>query len=203
MSEILYRGTPLKEAKKVAILIHGRGASTSSMLSLRDHLQLDDFALILPEATGNTWYPYSFMAPDAQNAKSLNTALELLRGLLEDLYAQGFEPDQIFLIGFSQGACLSLDFAARHAARFGGVIAFTGGLIGEKLRPEIYSGDFAGAPIFIGASKQDMHVPLHRIEESASLLSELGAEVKTLIFEDSAHTIRQEEVDWVNQNMLS
>jgi phospholipase/carboxylesterase len=203
MSKILSAGLPLDKSKKVAILIHGRGASASGILGLKDHLHLSDFALLAPEAEGNSWYPYSFMAPDASNEPAYSRAIKQLEEIVQSLYSKGFKSDQIYFIGFSQGACLSLEFAALHAKKYGGVIAFTGGLIGEALKSEKYTGDFASTPIFIGSSQQDFHVPLERIKLSADLLVDLGAEVKTLIFEDSDHTIRKEEIDWVNNNILS
>jgi phospholipase/carboxylesterase len=203
MSKILSAGLPLDKAKKVAILIHGRGASASGILGLKDHLHLSDFALLAPEAEGNSWYPYSFMAPDASNEPAYSKAIKQLEEIVQSLYSKGFKSDQIYFIGFSQGACLSLEFAALHAKKYGGVIAFTGGLIGAELRSEKYTGDFASTPIFIGSSKQDFHVPLERIKLSAELLVQKGAEVKSLFFEDPNHTIRKDEIDWVNQNILS
>lgn len=203
MPEIINTGKPLGEAKKVAIMIHGRGATAQSILSLKDHLNLEDFALLAPQAPGNTWYPYSFMAPDQNNEPAYSNSIRLLEELVSDLYSKGFQPEQLFLIGFSQGACLALEFAAVHGKKYGGVIAFTGGLIGEQLKPEKYQGDLTGTKVFIGSSRHDMHVPLERIEASALLLEKMGASVKTLIFPDRMHTIRQGEIDWVNENMLS
>jgi phospholipase/carboxylesterase len=202
MSEIISAGLPLDQASKVAILIHGRGASASGILTLRDHLNLDDFAVLAPEAVGNSWYPYSFMAPEESNEPAYSLAIQQLRDITDDLYNTGFTSEQIYLIGFSQGACLSLEFSARFAKKYGGVIAFTGGLIGQKIQSEKYSGSFEQTPVFIGSSKQDFHVPLERIKLSAELLVDMEANVKTLIFEDSDHTIRKEETDWVNRNIL-
>lgn len=202
MSNIIRKGTPLKEAQKVAILIHGRGASAQSILTLGDHLKLKDFALMAPQADGSTWYPYSFMAPDQQNEPAFSKAIDTIDGLVNDCFNQGILSENIYFIGFSQGACLSLEYATQNARKYGAVIAFTGGLIGEKLNSEKYSGDFASTPVFIGSSKQDIHVPLSRIKESASLMENMGANVKTLVFDDPQHTIRQEEIDWVNANLL-
>lgn len=203
MSEIVFAGKKLNEAKKVAILIHGRGATTQSILGLSDYLQFEDFALVAPQAPGNTWYPYSFMAPDKSNEPSFSNAMQIIDGIVTDLKSQGFSSEQIYFIGFSQGACLSLEYAAQNAQKYGGVIAFTGGLIGQQFNPEKYKGDFKGAPVFIGASQQDMHVPLSRIEESADQFKKMGAEMKTLIFKDTYHTIRQEEINWVNGHILN
>ncbi|WP_373495345.1 alpha/beta hydrolase [Aquiflexum sp.] len=195
-------GTALEKAKKVAIMIHGRGATADSILSLKDHLNLDGFALIAPQAPGNTWYPYSFMAPDSSNEPAFSNAMKMLDGVVEDLESKGFKSGQIFFIGFSQGACLSLEYATQNAKKYGSVIAFTGGLIGEKLNPNKYKGDFDASKVFIGSSHKDMHVPLSRIEDSVELIKKMGGNVKTMIFKDSDHTIRKEEVDWVNENIL-
>jgi phospholipase/carboxylesterase len=195
-------GIALDKANKVAIMIHGRGATAESIMSLKNHLNLDDFALIAPQAPGNTWYPYSFMAPDATNEPAFSKAFKTIDEIVNDLKSKGFTTDQIFLIGFSQGACLSLEYATQNAQKYGGVVAFTGGLIGEKINPDKYKGDFNGTKVFIGSSQRDMHVPLFRIEDSAELIKERGGSIKTLIFKDSEHTIRKEEVDWVNENIL-
>ena len=195
-------GIALDKANKVAIMIHGRGATAESIMSLKNHLNLDDFALIAPQASGNTWYPYSFMAPDSSNEPAFSNAIRTVDEIVNDLKSKGFTTDQIFLIGFSQGACLSLEYATQNAQKYGGVVAFTGGLIGENINPDKYKGDFNGTKVFIGSSQRDMHVPLFRIEDSAELIKERGGSIKTLIFKDSEHTIRKEEVDWVNENIL-
>lgn len=202
MADIKKAGKNPGEATKVAILIHGRGASAEGILSLKDQLNLENFALFAPQAPGNSWYPYSFMAPDESNQPSFSNAISILDDLANDVLSQGFSNDQLYFIGFSQGACLSLEYAAQHGKKYGGIIAFTGGLIGEKLNPGKYIGDFAGTPVFIGSSQKDMHVPLERIEDSATQLEKMGAKVKTLIFKDTQHTIRKEELDWVNENIL-
>ncbi|MFD2033288.1 alpha/beta hydrolase [Belliella marina] len=203
MSDIKSTGKPLGEAKKVAIMIHGRGASADSIIGLVKYLNMDDFAVLAPQAPGNTWYPYSFMAPDQSNEPSLSQAIQIIDGLVSEVLEKGFSPEQIYFIGFSQGACLSLEYAARNAKKYGGIIAFTGGLIGENINTSKYIGVFSGTPIFVGSSHKDMHVPLSRIEESAVVLEKMGAAAKTLIFQDTNHTIRQEEIDWVNANILS
>jgi len=202
MSEIKTAGLPLDKAKKAAILIHGRGATAASILSLSSYLKLDDFARLAPEAAGNSWYPYSFMAPDLQNRTALENSISILESAWDKIISAGIKPENVYFIGFSQGACLSLEFAARNAQKLGGVIAFTGGLIGEKLNSEKYRGDLDGTPVFIGSSDRDFHVPASRIKESADLLTKMGANVKTWLFDDPDHTIRQEEIDWVNKNIL-
>lgn len=203
MTDLIQAGKDLKEACSAAILIHGRGASAQSIISLKSYLKLKDFALLAPQAEGNTWYPYSFMAPDESNQQSLKKSLGKIQKAFDQIVKKGIPTERIYLIGFSQGACLSLEFAALNAQKLGGVVAFTGGLIGEKLQPEKYKGNFDGTPVFIGSSNRDFHVPLTRIEESAQLLKKMGASVKTLIFDDPEHTIREEELEWVNEHLLS
>jgi len=202
MAKLEEAGVPLHEAKKAAVLIHGRGAGAASILSLTQYLQLDDYALLAPEAEQGTWYPYSFMAPDDGNRAALADSLATVGEAWQKLTDAGIPAENIVLIGFSQGACLCLEFAAQNASKIGGVIAFTGGLIGERIIAEKYSGDFKGTQIFIGSSEWDVHVPLSRIKESETLLSRMGADVKLMIFKDSNHTIRQEEIDWVNNSIL-
>lgn len=202
MADIQRRGLPLKEAKKALLMIHGRGATAESILSLASYLDLTDYAILAPQANGNSWYPFGFMASDQGNNVALENSLTKIKNVWDELIVEGISPENIFILGFSQGACLSLEFAARNAQRLGGVIAFTGGLIGEKLNPEKYSGDFQGTPVFIGSSDHDFHVPAKRINESADLLREMGAEVTVKLYQDSDHTIRAEEIDWVNRNIF-
>lgn len=202
MTKIKTAGLPLSAAKKAAILIHGRGASAESILSLSQYLKLDDYALLAPEAENGSWYPFSFMAPDESNKTALSESLKSIQSTWDQITKAGISPEDVVLIGFSQGSCLSLEFAAQNAQKLAGVIAFTGGLIGEKIQEEKYSGDFKGTAVFIGSSERDFHVPLSRIKESETLLSRMGANVKLLIFKDSNHTIRKEEIDWVNDNIL-
>lgn len=202
MSDTKRAGKSFDEAKKVAIMIHGRGASAESIISLKDYLNLEDFAILAPQAPNNTWYPYSFMAPDQSNEPSLTQAIQIIDELVKEAKENGFASNQIYFIGFSQGACLSLEYVARNANKYGGVIAFTGGLIGEVLATEKYSGKFLGTPIFIGSSNKDMHVPLKRIQDSAEVFEMMGAITKILILQDANHTIRKEEIDWLNNNIL-
>jgi phospholipase/carboxylesterase len=202
MNKLINEGQKPQKGKKAAILIHGRGASAESILSLKSYLKLDDFALIAPQAAGGTWYPYSFLAPDHSNQPALTNSLQQINDAFDSLIEEGVLASDIYLIGFSQGACLSLEFAARNAQKLGGVVAFTAGLIGEQINTDNYQGDFEGTPVLISGSQQDMHVPLERMQESETLLTKQGAKVKLLTFADSAHTIRQEEIDWVNQHIL-
>ncbi len=202
MHEVRRSGLPLEQAKKAIILIHGRGATAESILSLSSHLNLTGYAILAPQANGNSWYPYGFMASDEGNKDALQRSLKAIAAVREEVLAAGIPDERVYFLGFSQGACLSLEFVARHATRFGGVVAFTGGLVGEKLQPERYSGDFKNTPIFIGSSKRDFHVPANRIKESGDLLRKMGAEVTIKLFDDPDHTIREEEINWVNQRIF-
>lgn len=202
MPDIKRTGLSLKEAKKAIILIHGRGATAESILSLVSHLNLTDYAILAPQANGNAWYPFGFMASDEGNKVALDNSLKVLSHVWDEIIEAGISPVNVFVLGFSQGACLSLEFTARNAQKLGGVVAFTGGLIGEKLNPENYSGDFQGTPIYIGSSDRDFHVPAKRIKESADMLRKMGADVNVELFDDPDHTVREEEINWVNQKIF-
>jgi phospholipase/carboxylesterase len=202
MSNWIQAGLPLVQARKVLILLHGRGATAESILALAPYLNLDEFSLYAPQAPQRTWYPFGFMASDQGNLSSLNSSIQQVSLLFAFLVQEGIKPEQIYLLGFSQGACLSLEFASLHAQKLGGVVAFTGGLIGEKLQEEKYSGDFQGSPIHISGSAHDMHVPAKRMNDSAQLLQRMGAAVSLTFFEDDLHTIRQKELAMVNQTIF-
>ena len=180
-------------------MLHGRGADAADILSLAQYLQTDDFALLAPQATNNTWYPYSFLSPPAQNEPWLSSALSLLNEIVADVNAKGFASENIYFLGFSQGACLTLEYVTRHAARFGGVAAFTGGLIGDKIYPENYAGDFAGTPIFIGTSDPDPHVPVHRVNDTANILTAMHGNVVKKVYPNMGHTINQDEIEQANR----
>lgn len=187
-------GQSLDKAKKAVIFLHGRGATAHDILSLRHHLPVSDFYCVAPQATNFTWYPYSFMADVNQNQPWLNSAVDEIANLVDEIKNAGIPAENIFIVGFSQGACLTLEFATRNAQRWGGVIALTGGLIGDKLYTENYSGDFNGTPVFISNSENDMHVPLSRSEDSKRIMEKLGANVKLQIYPGRPHTILEEEL---------
>ena len=191
---IIAAGQSLAAADRALIMVHGRGASAEDILSLADHLPVKGYALLAPEATGHSWYPYSFLAPPAQNQPWLGSALDLLGTVVDDIVAAGIAKEKIFFLGFSQGACLTLEFAARKAARYGGVAAFTGGLIGDKVYTENYKGDFGGMPVFIGTGDHDPHVPLQRVEATTALLRGMHADVTERVYPGRPHTILAEEV---------
>lgn len=197
--EKITAGIPLKEAKKALIMIHGRGAGSNDILSLARHLDVADFALVAPQAEGNTWYPYSFLVPTSQNEPSLTNSLNTISEIVKAVTENGIEKENIYFLGFSQGACLALEFTARNATKYGGVVAFTGGLIGDKVYEENYSGNFENTPIFIGTSDPDFHVPVERVDETEMLLKKMGASVTKKVYGNMGHTISQDEINLANE----
>jgi len=199
---IITGGASLKEAEKVLIMLHGRGANAEDIMSISDYLNLQNTHIIAPQATNNAWYPYSFLAPRRQNEPWLSSALRVLKEILSNVITAGFKSQQVFILGFSQGACLTLDFATGNAQPFGGVVAFTGGLIGDILKEENYTGNFQKTKVFIGNSDKDPHVPMARSEESKRIMERLGVEVTLKIYLGMLHTINEDELNWVNQNIF-
>lgn len=191
-------GKSLNEAKKVLIMIHGRGSDAHDILGIASHLNVSEYALLAPEATNNSWYPYSFMAKPEQNEPWLTSALDLLKGMIDEVTKHGISPENIYLLGFSQGACLALEFVTRHAEKFGGVVAFTGGLIGDKIYSENYSGNFNGTPIFIGTGNPDSHVPIERVDESFNILKMMNAKVHLQVYVGRPHIISKDELEEAN-----
>lgn len=192
-------GKSLKKAEKVLIMIHGRGADARDILGLASHLNVSEYTLLAPEATNRTWYPHSFMAKPAQNEPWLSSSLDLLKEVTDEVVKQGFTAENIYYLGFSQGACLALEFATRNAEKFGGIAAFTGGLIGDKINPENYSGNFNGTSIFIGTGNPDAHVPIERVKESAGILKKMNAKVLLQVYEGRPHSISQDEIEIANR----
>ena len=191
-------GKSLTEAKAAMILIHGRGATAPSILELANELHHPDFAYLAPQAAGNSWYPYSFLTSMAQNEPGLSSALRSVGDLIVQIEDAGIPATRIVLAGFSQGACLVSEFAARNARRYGGVLSFSGGLIGPPGTLRDYSGTLADTPVFLGCSDVDSHIPLARVEETATILADLGAAVNKQIFSGMGHTIVREEIDQAN-----
>ena len=199
MQKIIKSGKSLDQAEKVLIMVHGRGGSAQDILSLAADLNVDTFALIAPQAPGNSWYPQSFLAPRSENEPSLSNSLKVLKDIVTDLEKEGIAKSQIYFLGFSQGACLSLEFVASHAAGYGGVVAFTGGVIGAHIDHRNYHGDFDGTRIFIGSSDPDFHVPVERVQETTALLEGMGASVTEIIYQNMGHTISRAEIDQANK----
>jgi phospholipase/carboxylesterase len=199
----LTQGVSLDKADKVLIMLHGRGASAEDILTLTDELDLKNFAVIAPQAANNTWYPYSFLSPPELNEPWLTSALSLIKEIVSDLNERGFDNPKIYFIGFSQGACLTLEFLARNGDEYGGAAAFTGGLIGDKIYKENYKGDFNQTKIFLGTSDPDPHIPVQRVDDSAALLERMNAVVIKKIYPGMGHTINSDEISIVNEQILS
>jgi phospholipase/carboxylesterase len=198
-TEIITDGVSLDQAKKALIMIHGRGAGAHDILSVARHLKVDDFALVAPQAENRTWYPYSFLVPIEENEPSFSKSLDAIHQVVVAIQQNGIEKENIYFLGFSQGACLALEFTARNAAKYGGVVAFTGGLIGDKVYEDHYDGNFENTPIFIGTSDPDFHVPVERVNETEALLQKMGASVTKKIYTNMGHTISQDEIDLANE----
>lgn len=193
-------GTPLATAKSALIMIHGRGASATGILPLAAELQLPEHtAVFAPQAPGNTWYPASFIAPLAFNQPALDLALASIHRLVAEITAAGIPKRNIYFLGFSQGACLSLEYVSRNAERYAGVVAFTGGLIGEVLEQTTYMGDFAQTPILISTSNPDHHVPLKRVKDSGCLLERMNARITVVAYPNKPHNITDEEIELANK----
>jgi len=192
---VLASGSKLPEAAGAVILLHGRGASAEDILGLAGEFQRPELAYLAPQAAGHSWYPYSFLAPIRQNEPWLTSALGKLRKIVEDISQAGIARHRIVIAGFSQGACLASEFVARNAARYGGLIAFSGGLIGPPGTEFRYTGKLDGTPTFFGGADPEAHVPWRRVQESASVLSALGAEVLLKRYPGMPHTISQEEIE--------
>jgi predicted esterase len=192
---ILQRGAALDSAKGAVVLLHGRGASAEDILGLAQDFELPDLAYLAPEAAEHTWYPYSFLSPIEQNQPWLDSALKLVGETVERATTAGIERQKVAIVGFSQGACLATEFVARNATRYGGLVAFTGGLIGPPGAKFAYSGDLASTLCFLGAGDRDPHVPWKRVEESAAVLTSLGAVITLRRYPGLPHTINQDEID--------
>ncbi len=187
-------GAPLTQARAAVLLLHGRGDSARGILGLADVLGVADIAYAAPQAEGHTWYPQSFLQPFACNEPYLSQALAAVTDALGELGKAGFDRENIVLMGFSQGACLALESAARNAGRFGGVVAFSGGLIGPDDAPRDYPGALEQTPVFLGCSDVDMHIPKARVLASAEIMLGLGGAVDARIYPGMGHTINEDEL---------
>lgn len=188
-------GPPPASARLTMILVHGRGASADDILGVAAEIDADDVAYLAPDAPGRTWYPYSFLVPLEQNEPHLSSALKTLDALVAELGRQRVPTERIGLLGFSQGACLSLEYVARHARRYAAVIGLSGGLIGPPGMPRNYAGSLDGTPVFLGCSDIDPHIPLERVHESRDVLTALGAHVDERIYPAMGHTINRDELE--------
>lgn len=190
---VLSAGQPLQQARGAMILVHGRGASAADIMTVGAELMHPGFAYLAPEAAGHAWYPHPFTAPLESNEPYLSSALSVLESLVEQVVAH-VPHERLILLGFSQGACLMLEFAARHARRYGGLIAFSGGLIGPDGTPRDYPGSFAGTPAFIGCSDVDPHIAKGRVIEAGDVLKRMAAGVTVRLYPNMAHTVNADEI---------
>ena len=199
---VLSAGAPLAEARAAMLLLHGRGASADDILRLADEWDAPGMAFLAPQAAGGSWYPQRFLAPLAANEPWLSSALARVGAVLAQITAAGVPLDRTILLGFSQGACLALEFAARNARRYGGVAGLSGGLIGPDDAPRDYAGSLAGTPIFLGCSDVDFHIPRERVQESRRVLAALGGDVTERLYPGMGHTINRDEIAAV-QGMIA
>lgn len=198
---VAQEGAPLDEAVGAMVMVHGRGATAQSILTLSAELRRPRFAYLAPQAAGNTWYPNSFLAPITSNEPGISSGMQAIRDVLERVEAAGIPPARTVLLGFSQGACLALEYVARHARRYGGSIALSGGLIGPDDTPRDYEGALDGTPVFLGCSDADFHVPQERVELSAQVMERLGGSVTMRIYPGMGHTVIDDEIDHVRAIM--
>ncbi len=187
-------GRPVGQGRGVMIMVHGRNAGPRNILELAGAFADPAFTYLAPAAAGNTWYPLSFLAPRDQNEPYLSSALGRLDTLVAEVEAAGVPRERIVLLGFSQGACLTAEFAVRHAGRYGGLIVFSGGLIGPPGSTWDVAGDFAGTPVFLGCSDVDAHVPKARVEESAAVFERMGAATTIRIYPGMGHLVNDDEI---------
>lgn len=196
---VLEAGAPLAEARAAMILLHGRGASARGILQLAEEFEASDVAYRAPQAALRSWYPQSFMAPRQENEPELSSALRKVGAVLDRINEGGVPPAQTILLGFSQGACLATEFAARTPQLYGGIVGLSGGLIGPDDAAFDYDGSLEGTPVFLGCSDQDPYIPLDRVHLTADVLQELGADVTTRIYEGMGHTTNKDEIEHVQR----
>ena len=196
-------GEPLERAQAAMVMVHGRGATAESILTLADEFAEPGFAYLAPQARGNTWYPNSFLAPIPSNEPGISSGMAAIRATLERVHAAGIPAERTVLLGFSQGACLSIEFAARHAGQYGGIACLSGGLIGPDGTPRDYQGSLDGTPVFLGCSDVDAHIPAPRVRESAEVMRRLGGEVTVRLYPGMGHTVNEDEIEFVRGMMAA
>ena len=195
--KVLFKGD-INSAKSAMIMIHGRGATAESILSLTEEFNGENYIFAAPQANGNTWYPHSFLAPIRDNEPGITSGLKIISDLIEKLNKSGIPDNEIILLGFSQGACLALEYAARNAKSYKGIIGLSGGLIGDKIEEKRYSGSFESCPVFLGCSDIDLHIPLERVNQTETIMKKLGASVTKRIYKNMGHTINGDEFNFIH-----
>lgn len=199
---VLSAGEPIDRAKAAMVMVHGRGATAESILELAFELKRPGFIYLAPQAAGNAWYPNSFRAPIASNEPGFSSGLAVITSILVQVEEAAIPLERTMILGFSQGACLSLEFVARHAKRYGGVVGLSGGLIGPDGTPRDYAGSLAGTPIFLGCSDIDPHIPKEVVEQTSEVLEKLGGNVTTRLYPRMGHTVNGDEIRFV-QGMMT
>lgn len=194
---VLRAGLPPAQARLGLLLVHGRGGSAADMLALARELRASDLAIRAPQAFAHTWYPHSFLAPIEQNEPWLSSGLRALERQLESFEQEGLTPDRVVMLGFSQGACLTLEFAARHPRRYAGVVGLSGGVIGPPGTVREPAGSMHGAPVFLGCSDRDPHIPVERVHETADLFRRSDAVVDLRIYPHLGHIVNEDEIQGV------
>lgn len=200
-NSVIYSGTPIEKASKALILIHGRGGTAADILSLREYFCDDRYFIAAPEAADNSWYPMSFNADEHLNEPKLTASIQYIIKIIDET-EKHIPKSEIYLMGFSQGAILSLEISSRNATKYGGVIAFSGGLLGKTLDEKKYHGNFENTKVFIGVSDQDPFIPLSRSIESKDLIEKLGADVTLKVYPGTSHTINQDEINCVKDHIM-
>ncbi len=195
------KNRPTSDAKAAVIMLHGRGATAQSMLMLADEFDQPDVGYWAPQAYNHTWYPYSFLAELEKNQPGLSGGLQVIYDLIEQLVDEGISRKKIIVLGFSQGACLAAEFAARHPQKPGGVMALSGGLIGPEVNPRNYTGDLDKTPVFLGCSDRDPHIPQKRVDETEHIFELLNADVTKKIYPNMGHTVNMDEIKYIT-NLL-
>lgn len=201
--DIKHAGVSVGAADKALIMLHGRGGSAGDILTLSRYLAVEDFALLAPQATNNTWYPLSFLAPVQDNEPWLSSALDVVEKTVGHVTEAGIRQENIYFFGFSQGACLVLEFLARKAGRFGGAVAIIGGLIGKTIDRSNYKGDFLQMPLLLSTSNPDFHVPVQRVYATANIFRDMNAAVTEKVYDGMGHNINPEQMEWANRVVFS
>lgn len=194
-------GAPLERARAAMLMLHGRGARAEDILALAQFFPHPGFAYIAPQAAGNTWYPNRFLVPMQENEPWLSSALAMVDNSLAQIIYAGIPAERIIVLGFSQGACLTLEFTARQARRYGGIAGLSGALIGPDDTPRDYPGSLAGTPVFLGCSDVDFHVPKERVVQTAEVFRKLGGVVTERLYPNMDHSVNHDEIDFVRGMM--
>ena len=200
---VIQRGASLDTASAAMIMIHGRGAAAHHILDVSSQFPREDIAYLAPQAYGNSWYPYSFLAPREKNEPGLSDALGTINAIVDTLIAHSFTTEQIFLLGFSQGACLALEYTIANPAKYAGIFGLSGGLIGPHVSSDQYEGQFYDTPVFLGCSDIDPHIPKQRVLDTERIFSEFGASVTMNLYPNMGHYVNDEELQIIGDRLLA